>query len=68
VIALQELMGHTRIETTLVYLRRKDRAKAMEQVRKGTISRRVGGLVRLGSRQAAIGERASLLHPSKDSL
>jgi hypothetical protein len=26
-------MGHTRIETTLVYLRRKDRAKAMEQVR-----------------------------------
>jgi integrase len=33
VIALKELMGHTRIETTLVYLRRKDRAKAMEQVR-----------------------------------
>jgi integrase/recombinase XerD len=33
VIALQELLGHTRIETTLVYLRRKDRAKAMEQVR-----------------------------------
>jgi hypothetical protein len=26
-------MGHTRIETTLVYLRRKDRAKAMESVR-----------------------------------
>jgi integrase len=33
VIALKELMGHNRIETTLVYLRRKDRAKAMEQVR-----------------------------------
>jgi site-specific recombinase XerD len=33
VIALKELMGHTRIETTLIYLRRKDRAKAMEQVR-----------------------------------
>jgi hypothetical protein len=33
VIALKELMGHTRIETTLVYLRRKNRAKAMEQVR-----------------------------------
>src|SRR4051812_6183387 len=27
-IALKELMGHTRIETTLVYLRRKDKAKA----------------------------------------
>jgi integrase len=33
VIALKELMGHTRIETTLVYLRRKDKAKAMESVR-----------------------------------
>ena len=32
-IALKELMGHARIETTLVYLRRKDRAKAMEAVR-----------------------------------
>ena len=32
-IALKELMGHTRIETTLVYLRRKDKAKAMEAVR-----------------------------------
>jgi site-specific recombinase XerD len=31
--ALKALMGHTRLETTLVYLRRKDRAKAMEQVR-----------------------------------
>jgi hypothetical protein len=26
-------MGHSRIETTLIYLRRKDRAKAMEAVR-----------------------------------
>jgi hypothetical protein len=26
-------MGHNRIETTLVYLRRKDKAKAMESVR-----------------------------------
>jgi integrase len=32
-IALKELMGHARIETTLVYLRRKDRARAMERVR-----------------------------------
>jgi integrase len=32
-IALKELLGHARIETTLVYLRRKDRAKAMETVR-----------------------------------
>jgi hypothetical protein len=32
VIALKELMGR-RIETTLVYLRRKDKAKAMESVR-----------------------------------
>jgi len=32
-IALKELMGHARIETTLVYLRRKDRARAMEVVR-----------------------------------
>ena len=32
-IALKELMGHTRIETTLVYLRRKDKAKSMEAVR-----------------------------------
>jgi len=32
-IALKELLGHARIETTLVYLRRKDKAKAMEQVR-----------------------------------
>ena len=32
-IALKELMGHARIETTLVYLRGKDRARAMETVR-----------------------------------
>ena len=32
-IALKELMGHARIETTLVYLRRKDKAKAKEKVR-----------------------------------
>jgi integrase len=32
-IALKELMGHARIETTLVYLRRKDKQRAMEQVR-----------------------------------
>src|SRR5262249_16952144 len=28
--ALKELMGHARIETTLVYLRRKERRQAME--------------------------------------
>ena len=32
-IALNEFMGHARIETTLVYLRRKDKARAMETVR-----------------------------------
>jgi integrase/recombinase XerD len=32
-IALKELLGHARIETTLVYLRRKDKARAMESVR-----------------------------------
>jgi integrase len=32
-IALKELMGHARIETTLVYLRRKNKALAMEAVR-----------------------------------
>jgi integrase len=31
--ALKELMGHDRIETTMVYLRRMNRAKAMESVR-----------------------------------
>jgi hypothetical protein len=33
VIALKELMGLNRLETTLVYLRRKNKAQAMEQVR-----------------------------------
>jgi integrase len=33
VTALKELMGHSRIETTMVYLRRKDKAKAMDLVR-----------------------------------
>jgi hypothetical protein len=33
VIALKELLGHSRIETTMVYLRRKDEARAMEEVR-----------------------------------
>jgi integrase len=33
VIALKELMGHNRLETTLVYLRRKNKAQPMEQVR-----------------------------------
>lgn len=32
-VALQKLMGHKRIETTLVYLRRLDRRQAMETVR-----------------------------------
>jgi integrase len=32
-IDLKELMGHARIETTLVYLRRKNKAQAMETVR-----------------------------------
>jgi integrase len=31
--ALQKLMGHTRVETTQVYLRRQDRFRAMERVR-----------------------------------
>ena len=31
--ALKELLGHKRIETTYVYLRRLDREKAMDQVR-----------------------------------
>jgi hypothetical protein len=31
--ALKELIGHARIETTLIYLRRKDEQRAMEQVR-----------------------------------
>ena len=33
VIALKELLGHARLETTLVYLRRKNKAAAMETVR-----------------------------------
>jgi integrase len=33
VIALKELMGHSRLETTLIYLRRKNKARAMETVR-----------------------------------
>jgi hypothetical protein len=33
VVALKELLGHSRIDQTLVYLRRKNRAKAMEAVR-----------------------------------
>ena len=33
VIGLKELMGHARLDQTLVYLRRKDKAKAMEAVR-----------------------------------
>ena len=33
VVALQKLMGHRRIETTLVYLRRLDRRQEMETVR-----------------------------------
>ena len=32
-VALKELLGHNRIETTMVYLRRKDKARAMESVR-----------------------------------
>ncbi len=33
VFALKELLGHARVDQTLVYLRRKDKAKAMESVR-----------------------------------
>lgn len=32
-VALKELLGHARIETTMVYLRRKDKARSMETVR-----------------------------------
>ncbi len=32
-VALKELMGHARIETTMVYLRRQDKAREMEAVR-----------------------------------
>jgi site-specific recombinase XerD len=33
VTALKELLGHSRVETTMVYLRRKDKQAAMESVR-----------------------------------
>jgi integrase/recombinase XerD len=33
IIALKELLGHSRIDTTMVYMRRKDKARAMETVR-----------------------------------
>jgi integrase len=33
VMALKDLLGHTRLETTQVYLRRRDRARGMEKVR-----------------------------------
>lgn len=32
-VAVQELLGHARIETTMVYLRRQDKAREMETVR-----------------------------------
>jgi integrase len=32
-LALKELLGHARVETTEIYLRRRDKAKAKEQVR-----------------------------------
>lgn len=38
-VALKELMGHSRIETTMVYLRRQDKAREMEAVRDLTWSR-----------------------------
>jgi integrase len=33
VLALKDLLGHARVETTLVYLRRRDREQAMEKAR-----------------------------------
>lgn len=33
IVALKDLMGHRRLETTLVYLRRRDRQRSMETVR-----------------------------------
>lgn len=33
IVALKDLMGHVRIETTMVYLRRRDKARGMEAVR-----------------------------------
>lgn len=35
IIGIKEYLGHSRIETTLVYLRRKDRAHAMKSVARG---------------------------------
>jgi integrase len=32
-LALKDLMGHARLETTLIYLRRRDKARGMESVR-----------------------------------
>ena len=32
-VAIKELLGHSRVETTMVYLRRQDKAKEMEAVR-----------------------------------
>ncbi len=57
-IALKELMGHKRIETTLVYLRRKDKAKAMEQVR-GLSWGGAGGFV-FPPREEAVGKKPPL--------
>jgi hypothetical protein len=34
-IGIKEYLGHDRLETTLVYMRRKDRAQAMESVARG---------------------------------
>jgi len=39
IVALKDLMGHVRIETTMVYLRRRDKARGMEAVRDLTWSR-----------------------------
>jgi len=33
VVALKDLLGHSRLETTLIYLRRRDKEQAMEEVR-----------------------------------
>jgi integrase len=57
-IALKELMGHERIETTLVYLRRKNRAKAMEAVR--TLSWGGGGPFRFPPREEAARKKLPL--------
>jgi integrase len=49
-IALKELMGHSRLETTLIYLRRMDKAQAMEEVR--DLSFLPGGSVRFESQSS----------------